>query len=48
MSYIKHLSKCPYYKKPLLPRKIPGCAPVCELLHFSFKCKKHVAKNIRF
>ena len=32
MSYIKHLSKCPYSKKPLLPRKIPGCVPVCELV----------------
>ena len=28
MSYMKSLSKCPYSKKPPLPRKIPGCAPV--------------------
>ena len=28
LSYMKRLSKCPYSKKPPLPRKSPGCAPV--------------------
>ena len=28
MSCKKYLLKCPYSKKPVLPRKIPGCAPV--------------------
>ena len=28
MSYMKCLSKCFYSKKPVLPQKIPGCAPV--------------------
>ena len=27
MSYMKRLSKCPYSKKPPLPRNIVGCAP---------------------
>ena len=34
MSYMKRLSKCPYLKKPHLPRKIPGCAT--DLLSFRF------------
>ena len=28
MSFMKRLLKCPYSKKPHLPRKIPGRAPV--------------------
>ena len=28
VSYMKRLSKCPYYKEPPLSRKIPGYAPV--------------------
>ena len=27
VSHVKRLSKCPYSKKPPLPRKIPGCVP---------------------
>ena len=34
MSYMKFLSKRPYSKKPALPRKIPGCAPVTFNLTF--------------
>ena len=34
ISYMKHLSKCPYFKKPVLPRKIPGCMPVTLILTF--------------
>ena len=35
MSCMKCLSKCPYSKKPALPQKIPGCAPV------TFNCTFH-------
>ena len=34
MSCKKILSKCPYSKKPVLPQKIPGCAPVTFSLTF--------------
>ena len=34
MSYMKCLSKCPYSKKPFLPRKNSGCAPVTPILAF--------------
>ena len=34
MSYINCLSKCPYSKKPVLPQKIPGFAPLTLILIF--------------
>ena len=34
MSHMKCLSKCPYSKKSVLPKKILGCAPVTFILIF--------------
>ena len=34
MSHMKCLSKCPYSKKSVSPRKLPGCAPVNFVLIF--------------
>ena len=34
MLYMKCLSKYPYFNKPVLPRKIPGCAPATLILTF--------------
>ena len=42
MPCMKFLSKCPYSKKPVLPRKIPGCAPVT----FSFTFHSNFHPNI--
>ena len=34
MLHMKCLSKCPYSKKSILPKKIPGCVPINSMLAF--------------
>ena len=44
MSYMKRLLKCPFSKKPPMPRKNPGCAPVI-MIYFYVKIVKGSLRN---
>ena len=48
MSHMKYLSKCPYSKKSVLPRRTPDCAPVGFILifHANFHTNVWVFANL--